>query len=69
MLTTHGQTKNSIKQQSHEYWIWNSMVQRTTNPNNAGYKNYGGRGIGVSDSWRTFENFFSDMGVRPSDRH
>lgn len=69
MLTTHGQTKHSIRQQSHEYWIWNSMVQRTTNPNNVGFKNYGGRGIVVSDSWLKFENFFSDMGSRPSNRH
>lgn len=69
MLTTHGQTKNSIRQQSHEYWIWNSMIQRTTNPKNAGYRNYGGRGIGVSNPWLKFDSFFLDMGMRPSSKH
>jgi len=68
-LTTHGQTKNSIRKHSHEYWIWNSMIQRTTNPKNSGFKNYGGRGVGVCGSWATFDNFFSDMGIRPSDKH
>lgn len=48
-----------------EYDIWAAMVQRTTNPNNAAFANYGGRGIGVCDRWREFANFFADMGPRP----
>jgi hypothetical protein len=41
------------------------MVQRCTNPNAEGWKNYGGRGISVCKRWRTFENFLADMGPRP----
>jgi hypothetical protein len=41
------------------------MVQRCTNPNNADYDNYGGRGITVCEDWYSFENFFADMGVPP----
>ena len=49
-----------------EYKAWNNLIQRCTNPNVAGYKNYGGRGIKVCARWLTnFENFFSDMGERP----
>lgn len=32
--------------------IWRSMRARCYNPNNKGYKNYGGRGIVVCDEWR-----------------
>jgi hypothetical protein len=45
------------------------MIQRTTNPNNTGYKFYGGRGIGVVKRWLKFENFSADMGERPSPEH
>jgi hypothetical protein len=41
------------------------MKQRCLNPNNKGYKNYGGRGITICERWMTFENFLADMGERP----
>ena len=47
------------------YDIWAAMIARCYNPNNARYSDYGGRGITVSDSWKMFENFYSDMGDRP----
>lgn len=37
--------------------IWAGMIQRTRNPNNPNYADYGGRGIGVYDLWLTFEPF------------
>lgn len=49
-----------------EYKIWSSIVQRCTNRKNKAYEDYGGRGIFVSDSWKLFENFINDMGLRPS---
>ena len=60
---THGQRRNPI------YAIWNSMRSRCTNPKNPAYDNYGGRGIKVCQSWLKFENFFQDMGNRPSPQH
>jgi hypothetical protein len=56
---THGMTL------SPEYRIWRGMHQRCTNPNSTKYENYGGRGITVCDRWRSFENFYADMGPRP----
>ena len=48
-----------------EYRAWYSIKDRCNNPNNEDYHNYGGRGIKVCDRWSKFENFFSDMGLRP----
>jgi hypothetical protein len=42
------------------------MIGRCTTPTNKSYRDYGGRGITVSDSWlASFENFLADMGSRP----
>ena len=48
-----------------EYRVWGYMIQRCTNPNDTAFKNYGGRGITVYDSWKVFTNFYADMGDRP----
>jgi hypothetical protein len=53
------------KSESAEYKIWASMIQRCTKP----VKNYGARGIKVCVRWRKFENFYADMGPRPSPKH
>ncbi|UFS77253.1 hypothetical protein LPB73_07705 [Tardiphaga sp. 37S4] len=51
------------------YRTWQSMLQRCCNPKSASFPGYGGRGITVCDRWKTFENFRSDMGDRPSPAH
>lgn len=40
------------------YMVWGTMVQRCYNEKNSGFKNYGGRGILMCDSWR---NSFSEF--------
>jgi hypothetical protein len=52
-----------------EYNTWAGMHSRCENPKEAGYKNYGGRGITVCERWRSFENFYADVGDRPSPKH
>ena len=47
------------------YRIWAGIKSRCKNNKEAGYKNYGGRGITYCERWEHFENFCKDMGVRP----
>jgi hypothetical protein len=52
---------------SPEYISYSSAKQRCNNPNNIGYKNYGGRGIRFL--FTGFEQFFAEIGIRPSAAH
>ncbi len=66
----HGHRKSDAKGgRSPTYVVWEGMVQRCTDSGCAGWKNYGGRGIGVCDRWRDFTLFLADMGERPSRAH
>lgn len=59
-LTTHGKSKTP------EYHAWVNMKDRCLNPKHKQYKDYGGRGIQICERWLKLENFFKDMGERPS---
>ena len=61
-----GRKKHGHSRGSGEYRAYVNAQQRCTNPKNSSYKDYGDRGISVSDSWRSFQNFFKDMGLKPS---
>lgn len=60
--------KHGLKGRIPEYYVWQGMWQRCTNPRHTGYKNYGGRGIKVCERWRSFASFLDDMGRRPHDK-
>lgn len=51
------------------YVSWSAMWGRCTDPRNASYPSYGGRGITVCERWGDFLNFLADMGRRPSLNH
>lgn len=55
-----------------EYRTWLRIKNRCYDKNAKNYSDYGGRGIAVCDRWlgyKGYDNFFADMGIRPSDRH
>lgn len=55
----HGMARTKI------YDIWSAMMSRCHNPSNKRYRDYGGRGITVTEEWHQFSKFYSDMGERP----
>ncbi|WP_327123744.1 hypothetical protein [Streptomyces sp. NBC_01727] len=60
---THGRSTTP------EYQTWRNMLSRCNDPGANGYRNYGGRGITVVERWHVFENFYADMGDRPTSTH
>ena len=58
--TTHN------KSYTPEYRVWRDMKNRCDLSTNSAYKNYGGRGITYVERWSVFENFYNDMGPRPT---
>ena len=60
---THGMSRTRI------YRTWQGMHERCYNSKRANHKNYGGRGVAVCERWHTFENFYADMGDKPSPKH
>lgn len=56
----HGKTYSRV------YKVWHMMKQRCMNPRNGAYKDYGGRGITVDESWLGFKAFYADMGDPPA---
>jgi hypothetical protein len=67
-LTVHGHKKRGAM--TPEYRTWLGMKRRCQDENYKDFPNWGGRGITVCERWdRSFVDFLSDMGARPSDDH
>lgn len=58
-VTRHGKYGSKV------WKTWQSMRERCSNPRNASYPEYGGRGIRVCERWQVFVNFYADMGDPP----
>ena len=43
------------------YKIWADLKQRCLNPKCKKFHLYGGRGISVSEEWKSYQNFYNDM--------
>lgn len=62
---THGATVN--RKPSGEWRSYQHAKQRCTNPNDAKYPHYGGRGIKFL--FESFEQFFAEVGSKPTSKH
>jgi hypothetical protein len=65
IVTKHGGAKRVGHKP--EYGIYHSAKERCTNPKDAGYVNYGGRGIEFKFS--SFPQFYEEVGPRPTGAH
>lgn len=63
-MAKHGAATRQGK--SREYKIWSGMNSRCATPSATGFDRYGGDGVAVCDRWKSFENFYADMGPAPS---
>ena len=55
---------------SAEYRAWQDMKLRCFAEHRKDFVNYGGRGITICERWlNSFDNFFADMGRRPTPKH
>ena len=67
----HGDPKKTVTERhglTHvpEYQVWRGIKRRCNDPTHKDYKNYGAKGITISDEWvNSFKTFYSDMGQRP----
>jgi hypothetical protein len=52
-----------------EYRTWAHMMGRCYNPQEPGYKDYGGRGIKVCKRWHNIKYFIKDTWPPPSPKH
>ena len=65
--TNHKNNTKHNKSYTVEYKTWSDMKRRCYNEKIKNFSDYGGRGIKVCDRWlESFENFYEDMGKRPS---
>lgn len=63
----HGHAKR--REETAEYRSWAAMKRRCLDPQHKAYKYYGGRNIIVCEQWKYFENFFRDIGNKPTSKH
>lgn len=64
LSSTHGKSKTAI------YRVYRSMLNRCSSMNLHNSHRYVGRGITVCEAWlNSFENFYADMGDRPTAKH
>ncbi len=57
---SHGMSKTA------SYDTWSSIINRVRSKSGYKFQMYAAKGIGISEDWNKFENFYRDMGERPS---
>lgn len=69
-VTVHGLFKAAPgSNKNPAFPCWQAMLGRCLVVTHGSYNNYGAKGIKVCDRWLSFDNFFEDIGPRPSKKH
>jgi hypothetical protein len=64
---THGHSRGG--KLTKEFTAWRQMRRRCNSKEDKSYVRYGGRGVKVCKRWDSFEDFLSDVGYAPSNKH
>lgn len=52
---------NDYPRGTKEIGIWNGMLSRCYNKNDAAYGSYGGKGVSVEENWHDFSKFYNEL--------
>lgn len=69
MADSNSTRRNHGMSRTSEHNTWKTMKQRCCNPNSKAFSRYGGNGITICERWKSFDNFYADMGPKPSASH
>ena len=61
MMIIENRVKSENELYKKVYQLWRNMTQRCTNPDNPYFKNYGGIGCKVCDTWLELDGFIKDI--------
>lgn len=66
----NGKTSEDVRKRVSALFAWKTMIKNRTKPSSENHPHNGGISYSICDRWlNSFENFYTDMGPRPSNKY